>query len=348
MGVMERIGFGLVFAAGVLSAWTAWGCGSGTVRDAGFQGRRDMHRLCLFSEEDDVEAAALAARLSGWLEAAGHGLNVQFERVDVEDASVSWRTDYGIPSAPPSLPAVALVGLFPSPRRAFVIDHWGAELSDGDLAVLAGSPARDAIAEHIVDAWAVLLYSPALGGSDAKDARVEQVLAAVGARWAREQPPGVSVVRFDRSDPRERILSSFVGLAASDPGWLGVVYGRGKLMAPPLRGEEISETHINQLLERLAVPCTCLQDSLVLGLDIPMAWDAALDARVAATTPTEGYVEVTLGAQLAELETEVPNEGQYVVATALIPLGVGVFVAAGAVGMMLWRRRQLTGVGREC
>jgi len=326
-----------------LYAATASACGSGTVRDAAFQEKRDIHRLCLFTKPDEPDAAETAKRLEHWIDTKGKAINVKFEQVNVDDETIQWN-DYGIPSAPPTLPAVALVGVFPSPRRPFVIDHWTPPLTDGDLDILATSPAREAITDHIVDSWAVLLYSPQPKNWEEKNP-VESILDAVVKHWAEEQPPGLAMVRFDRSDPRERILCAFIGgLGPSDPNWVGVVFGRGKLMAPPLRGDDITENNLNQLLTALTVPCTCLQESLTLGLDIPMKWDETLDAQITSIAPPEGYVEVPIGEQRAVLENEVPDEGKYLLATALIPLGAGLVVAMSAIALMVWRAKRHAGL----
>ena len=66
------------------------------------------------------------------------------ERVAADDPAVDWRA-YGVPSVPPELPVVALIGEFAPTRQTFVIDHWAPAPSDQELAVLRSSPAREAL-----------------------------------------------------------------------------------------------------------------------------------------------------------------------------------------------------------
>jgi len=137
----------------------AHACNTGSVRDAALSAKRDVHRLCLFANKDDKSADEQYSRLEKWFESTGGNLNLVLERINADDPATNWRT-YGIPSAPPSLPATALIGMFPSPKRIFIINHWEPAPTDEDLARLQTSPARDAIKATVVDKWAALLYSP--------------------------------------------------------------------------------------------------------------------------------------------------------------------------------------------
>ena len=74
------------------------------VRDAAFRAERDVHRLCLMAAADEPAAEQIASDLTAWLTSDAADLNVQLERVDVDDPAVEW-SRYGIPSAPPSTPA---------------------------------------------------------------------------------------------------------------------------------------------------------------------------------------------------------------------------------------------------
>jgi hypothetical protein len=332
-------------AAVALSVWimgSAVACNSGSVRDAAFQAKRDMHRLCVFTTSKDSQGDAIFERLRSWLETDGQRLNVVLERVNADDPSVRWET-YGIPGQPPSLPVVALIGLMPtSPRRPFVIDHWEPTLSDGDLAALKTSPARDEVKRTITDVWAVLVYSPGPNTEQNK----ETVLNAVEKQWETEHAPGISIARLDRADPRERTLRSFVGLGPTGPDWVGVVFGRGTLLAPPLQGDDITENNLNRLLTSLTVACTCLQQSMTLGLGLPMTWEPELDVKAAAAVQSVlDYMETTVNLTpspepSAALAEQVPREDRDVLTTALLPLGGAAGIALLAVAGILWRARR--------
>jgi hypothetical protein len=324
------------------AAFPVHACNSGSVRDAGFSAKRDMHRLCVFTDGANPEGDADVARLRSWFEGAGKYLNVTLERVDASDAAAHW-TDYGIPSRPPYVPVVALVGWMPSsPRRAFVIDHWAPAPNDAELAALLASPARDAVKRAITDVWAVILYSP---GATAEESK-ERLLNSLVQQWAAEHPPGIAIVSLDRKDPRERLLRSFVGLEPTGPDWAGVVFGRGKLMAPPFEGENITEANLKQLLTSLTIPCTCLQQSMTPGLDLPMTWEPEFDAKAAGAVQSLGYSETAVGgttpkASPAPRAQEVPREDPHVLAAALLPLAAVLAIAAATVAAIIWRRRRM-------
>lgn len=318
-------------------------CETGTVRDAAFQQPRNIHRLYVIADAGDVSASTIHDRLRAWLAGFDAKMNIELRRVNADDPSVLWQA-LGIPSVPPRLPVVALVGLSPATRLPFVIDHWEPAPSEDDLAALQSSPVRELVKKEIVDYWAVILHSPGVGPDHGAS---QAALDAVAKKWAGEQPPGIKVVRFDRNDPRERLLCAVTGIDPSAPDWAGVVFGRGKLMAPPLVGKEITESNLNALLERLTELCTCLQDSVSLGLDIPMLWDEGLDAKVAVIAPPLRYVEVTIDGQLAELEAEVPDEGRRALALTLIPLGAAMMGAVAVVTLTVWRGKRERGAWGE-
>jgi len=319
----------------LLASPFVWACDSGTVRDAAFAAERDVHRLVLFTDGQDPAAGQIFSQLAGWFQTDAAEFNAQLVQVDAQDASVDWE-DFGIPSAPPSLPVVALIGLFPSPRRAFVIDHWEPAPTSSDLGALLTSPVREAVKEAVLDHWAVVLHSPGAGGQDS----ARQAVANVARRWAVEQPPGIAVIEFDRTDPQERLLSAFAGIEPSGPGWVGVVFGRGKLMAPPLEGDAITEDNLNGLLESLTTLCTCLQESTTRGLDVPMAWNERLDAQVASLETDEQIATVGIEQQFALMEAEAVEVQPRLLTVVLAPLGVVAGIAMLAVALVILRARR--------
>ncbi len=250
-------------------AFPARACEYTTMRDAGFDTQRDMHRLCVMGEAGDVEAQAVYERLKSWI-LEHEDMNVELHFVNVADESIDWPKQYGPPSAPPVTPVTALIGTRSYERAHFVIDHWQPSPSSSDLDTLADSPAREAIRRHTGERLAVLLY--ARGGEEHPSQR-EHVDAIVAA-WEKSVDEwfGLRVVAFDRHDPAERALRSFAKIAPDGPDWLGVVFGRGKLMAPPLEGEQIRPHLVNDLLDRLTEECTCLRSPNSLGVDLPMVW----------------------------------------------------------------------------
>ena len=136
----------------VAAGLSAHACDSGTVRDAAFKAKRDIHLLCVIANAGDPAAEQTYERLDTWLQGGAHDLNIRLERVNADDDSVRW-PDLGIPTVPPNLPVVTLAGRLQ--RRSFVIDHWEPAPSDEDLALLRTSPARERITKAILDYFGV-------------------------------------------------------------------------------------------------------------------------------------------------------------------------------------------------
>lgn len=327
---------------GPLAAPIADACDSGTVRDAALMAERAEYRLCVFVKSDDAAAAGEIARIESRINDPAAKLNVQVERVDADKPGVDWES-YGIPSAPPETPVAALIGEGGMPKRAFVLDHWQPYPTDDELAAIKTSPAREKIKDGIASHWAVVLYSPGDPALGADGARPAELFKEVETEWAAKQSPGVTTVRFERADPAERMLRSFTGIDAEGPAWAGIVFGRGKVLAPPLTGSGITKENIGKLLEALAVPCTCLQESSVLGLDIPMTWDARLDEVVAALKPAGGYFETMLDpAGQLEPMAVLPQQqpGREVLGIALAAAIALALVAVTATGVVVYTARR--------
>ncbi|MCX5758710.1 MAG: hypothetical protein NTU83_09440, partial [Candidatus Hydrogenedentes bacterium] len=145
------------------------------------------------------------------------------------------------------------------------------------------------------------------------------------------QSPGVTLVTLDRNDPRERTLRVFAGLDKDMPDWLGIVFGKGKLLLPPLLGAQLTEDGINEQLKRLAVQCTCMEDATVHSVSVPMRWDAALDKRIPAFTPRLNYA--------ASARTE-PTGRSFPAAYVLAPMLAFACVALAVTGLTIRRARR--------
>lgn len=268
----------MLFAAGLLAP-SVQACYDQTVRDASFGYPRDMHLLAIVAGPDNPRGGEIYNYLEQWFEDPGRGLNIELHQVDPDDPDVRWE-EFGIPSAPPSSPVAVLAGRGAAwaGRPNFLIDHWEPGPDAADLEVLKSSPAREEIRREVVRRLAVLIHIP---GSDNERGAVERMLASVVEAWSEREPLGIAIVRVDRSDERERLLLSFMGVGSTKSDLVGVFFGRGKMM-PPLKGEEISEERLNELLEPLVGDCTCLQSPYALGVDMPLEWDETHDAAVVA------------------------------------------------------------------
>jgi len=326
-----------------LAAPALWACNTGSVRDAAFTTTRDTHRLCVIALETDATIEPEYARLEAWFSQHAEDLNVRLERIDPSDDDIDWRM-YGLPSAPPEIPVTVLIGASSALARPFVIQHWNPSPSDADLARLLTTPAIAQAKKTLVDEWASVIYAPAVNEGNEE---TWQALKVVEKRWDEEQAPGISVVKLDRANPEEALFCAFAGIKEDTPGWLAVMFGRGMLLAPPLIGDDITEDNLEALLSQLTVPCTCLQETLGIGVNMPMRWEKALDARFAELEKAagSGYTEITFEDQVETmveevLEETILEEEQGTLTAVLVPLGIATLVAMASMLAMLWRNRR--------
>ena len=248
-----------------------------TMRDAGFDEPRDVHLLCVFGNKVDPDARAVHDRLDRWLKTEGKDLNVALEYVAVDNPEVKW-AEYGVPSAPPSTPVVALIGTAVG-RENWVIHHWQPAPTDADLDQLIDSGVRHVIRRAVGKRLAVIVHVPAAEPSESKVTKF--IIARTLVNWAdhMDQDLGLMVFTVDRSDERERFLLRFMGIEPDGEDWLALVFGRGKFMSP-LKGEEITQANLDDQLEALMAECTCLRSPRTLGVDVPMAWEQELNQQI--------------------------------------------------------------------
>jgi hypothetical protein len=160
---------------------------------------------------------------------------------------------------------------------------------------LRASPARAALRRALARNLAVIVQVPATGE---RQDHVRQVVNSICQSGFDNQAWGVSSITVDRQDPRERLLLAFLGIRPEGPDWVGVVFGRGKFLTPPLEGAEITAAGLKALLALLAADCTCSQSPSRLGVDLLMRWEAADDDRVVrlAAEPSASEQELAAGA----------------------------------------------------
>ena len=322
-------------------------CVDVTVRDAAFSERRDIHRICVMGNINDPKSLEIYNNLASWFNTSGTGLNIELLRVDADDPDVRWE-EYGIPSAPPSLPVVVLAGTRSNERKRFFIDYWVPFPSEDDLQILKTSPTRETIQREVVRRIAVLLYIP---GSGSKAGSAGDVLDSVVETWSERDSLDVCVVHVDRADVRERLLLSFTGVEKSEEDWVGVIFGRGKLMAP-LEGEEITEARLNEKIETLVGECTCLVSASSLGVDIPVVWDESLDESVVALHTRSGddaVVNLMSIAALSDVEnfpensesiTYESNSGRKILMPVMWTLSTLLFIVGIVTVAIVWPKNR--------
>ena len=109
---------------------------------------------------------------------------------------------------------------------------------------------------------------------------------------------GLSVIRLDRSDPDEQLLCRFMGIRPDSPDTLCVAFGRGKLMSPPLIGDEITADNIHTLITQIRQACSCSKPLSTMGVDLPLVWSDANDLNI---------ILMDAEIDLSDLDSEVQN-----------------------------------------
>jgi hypothetical protein len=327
---------GLPLVLCILALRPALACDDLTVRDAAFTEPRDVHCLYVLASGADATAKATLEGLQRWLQTSAPDLNVEAIGVSADAPELSWR-EMGIPSAPPSLPVVILTGRMALERRTFLVDHWEPGPGPADLEILKTSPARDALRKEVGRRLAVLLYCPGTG----PDREVEgKVIESAAQKWSRKESLGVSVVRLDRADERERVLLSFTGIGKEGPDWLAVVFGRGKIL-PPILGKEITEERIDEDLAQLVEECTCLRSAASLGVDLPLLWEQTLDEAALPLRAGDPAGEAAASPSQPELEPggAGPPVGDRAFRRVAWTVGILSALAALIAGGLIWQRK---------
>ncbi len=208
------------------------------------------------------------------METTDGAFNLEIVRINADDPETNWQS-IGIPSAPPNLPVTVLVGRDNGIGENFVIDHFEPAPSGDELAAIADSPVRRKLARELARNVAVLVLAPV--EADAESAATGRLKSVVEAGIADERI-GLSMITVDRTDPAERLLCRFMGIRPDSPDTLCVAFGRGKLMSPPLVGDQIDATNIDKLVTRIRQACSCSSPLPTMGVDIPLIWSDAIDS----------------------------------------------------------------------
>jgi hypothetical protein len=264
------------------------------VRDSAFRMVRDLHKLCVIADSSDESADAIEERLNQWLDQSDGKLNLEIVRIDADDPETNWRS-LGIPSAPPAMPVTVLVGRDNGIGESFIVDHWEPAPTIEDLAAIVDSPGREQLAAELAKHVAVLVFAPR---DPTSESSVTSDLKSVIEAGIADERIGLSMITVDRSDPAERLLCRFMGLRPDAPNTLCVAFGRGKLMSPPLVGDEINAESIATLVTMIRQACSCSKPLATMGVDVPLVWSDAIDSTV---------VLMDDELELSELDTEVQN-----------------------------------------
>jgi len=157
------------------------------------------------------------------------------------------------------------------------------------LEQLVWSPVRRSVVDQLLQSYCVVLF---VEGTDvaANAHAMKEVTGAVNdiAQHLHQMPkvvnakPSVVVIRpGDREN--EKVLLQSIGLseeASKDPV-AAVIYGRGRIPGPVLKGDQITGRIIFNLLTVVGADCECgLDHDWILGRMIPLRWESTVQTEL--------------------------------------------------------------------
>jgi len=116
------------------------------------------------------------------------------------------------------------------------------------------------------------------------------------------------------------------------PDWVGVVFGRMKLMAPPLLGAEITVERLNELIGQLTQECSCLRSTQSMGVDMLCPWDERMSAKVETI--------ITPDILAARTEAEFFGSSRRLLAVTVVALVVLALANVFAATLIMLRKRR--------
>jgi len=275
---------------GCLQTHSAFACRY-NVRDVGFVdlGTEPYYLYGYVSQDTPVAITSSFQKISS---AALMESNIKAEIIDIEQQKKHPAMKYLDIRRIKSYPAAVLVSpegrslLVPvtKPGQPFEQTLWSA-LDD-----VLSSPKRGEIIQQVSKTFgAVLLIK---GAEQEENERVQDAVSGAIETISMQmktmpkpiaQPP-VTVVIEPELFSKEKILLWSLGLDADkvDRPHAAVLYGRARLIGPLLKGEEITETRLTNILSVIGADCECgLDRRWVLGTMLPVRWDEKIQARVA-------------------------------------------------------------------
>ncbi len=257
-----------------------------TVREIGFADYgADAYHFYLFKDDRISDKDAVAFKKISY--AAFLDANVSAQVVDVhgnDSLSISILQFYKKDSNG-NLPNAVLVSpekkakpfTFSNQKEGFKESLWSA------LEEIVTSQARDELLQKIVKAYAVVYLiegtdpSKTMQAHQKAEAAINKIkLIMSDLPKPVDHPPELIDVKKDEIENEQVLLWSLDWQVAdkSEPA-VAVIYGRGRRMGPLLKGEQITENLIQNMLRFVGADCECgLDRTWMLGTMVPLRWDS--------------------------------------------------------------------------
>jgi hypothetical protein len=195
----------------------------------------------------------------------------------------------------------------------FVVFKENRLFTEEDILMLTTSPARMSLQNLLSDNSNYNVVVMIQGTNKDANTKVENEIAAAIKECApRLGKQEIKLLKVDKSDKAEKEFLRELGVEASAEPVCAVVFGKGRIVVPLLKGNDItSATLINMLTFVQANASDCTPDAVYLPgsvIDMIMPWNEKLDARVYEAIAKSGVV-----ADLMWTEAEVDrNTGELI------------------------------------
>ncbi|MFT4639409.1 MAG: hypothetical protein ACI8T1_002734 [Verrucomicrobiales bacterium] len=259
------------------------------VRDVGFVdlGSQQYRFYCLIDESTPPETATAIKEISA---AAFFNTNVEPE---VVFAAAAKAADWYQLAGSPVPPAGVLVSPDGSRALALPLVSEGEDIQDTlwtHMEAVFESPTRAVVLTKAVNTYGVIMLVE--GNDAAENARVQSMAQSVIKRVqgslgelekAIENPPVLHVLSNEEA-AAEKVFLWSLGIDAetrTEPIF-SVIYGRGRQIGQVLKGSDIEEKRLSNILRTIGLDCECgLDRSWMQGPMMPLKWDSDRQAVVA-------------------------------------------------------------------
>lgn len=276
---------------GCFQAPAAWGCRY-NVRETGFVDLQ-IERYCLYGYIDNNTPADIISDFNEALSTALMDSNIRAEAINADQEKQHPALEYLKSLQIKSLPAGVLVS--PDGQLlAVTITEPGRPFKD-TLGAAAGyilwSPKREEVLRQVIETYCVVLL---IEGPDVQKNAEAKAIARDAIKKIESQletlpkpialPPALVVID-SKSLGGEKVLLWSLGLDTQKitTPHIAIIYGKARWIGPLLKGEELTETNLTNLLFIIGDDCECGMDHRWLqGTMLPVKWDQKLQAKAAA------------------------------------------------------------------
>jgi hypothetical protein len=151
------------------------------------------------------------------------------------------------------------------------------------------SPIRNTIIDQVIKTYGVIfvIEGAAQPENEKIRANVKQAILTIQAQMkfmpkSIEHPPELIVLKRE-SFEKEALLLWSLGLDSQNINdtYAAIIYGKVRWIGPLLKGEEINETNLTNILNIIGMDCECgLDMRLMQGSKLPIKWDGKTQTRL--------------------------------------------------------------------